>query len=407
MSPKFRLASLLAITACSLPAFAASEPWRPSDDAQVLERVAPQPAEAGSLRALNAQRRALAARPEDLDAALAYARRAIELGRETADPRYHGRADAALRPWLALAEPPPVVRLLRATLRQQRHDFAGALADLDVLIARDGHDAQARLTRATVLMVQGRPAEALADCNALVAARANLLAAATCIASVRSLDGHAAAAIEVLKAALAESAAAPAGERLWAMSTLAEIEARQDRPRDADAHYAAALVLLRETGSHDPYLLTARADQLLAAGRAAEALALTRDFRQIDNLLLRHALAQAALGDPGLADSRAQLEARYLESGLRGESVHLREEALYALRLQQDPAKAAERAARNWLTQREPADARLLLEASLASAQPALAAPVLDWLQRTGIEDPALRALAARLKALPAAEVSR
>lgn len=412
MSPKFLLASLL-VTACSSPAFAASEPWRPSDDAQVLERVAVQPAEAGSLRALNAQRRALAAKPEDLDAALAYARRAIELGRETADPRYHGRADASLRPWLALADPPPVVRLLRATLRQQRHDFAGALADLDALIAREGHDgqaqaqAQARLTRATVLMVQGRPAEALADCNALVAARANLLAAATCIASVRSLDGHAAAAIEVLKAALAESIAAPAGERLWAMSTLAEIEARQERPRDAEAHYQAALVLLRETGAQDPYLLTAWADQLLASGRAAEALALTRDFRQIDNLLLRHALAQAALGDPGLADSRAQLEARYLESGLRGESVHLREEALSALRLQQDPGKAAERASRNWLTQREPADARLLLEASLASKQPALAAPVLDWLQRTGIEDPALRALAAQLKALPAVEARR
>ena len=82
MSPKFLLASLL-VTACSSPAFAASEPWRPSDDAQVLERVAPQPAEAGSLRALNAQRRALAARPEDLDAALAYARRAIELDRKS------------------------------------------------------------------------------------------------------------------------------------------------------------------------------------------------------------------------------------------------------------------------------------------------------------------------------------
>jgi len=410
MSPNFLLASLLA-AACALPAFAASEPWRPSDDAQVLERVAPLPAEAGSLRALNAQRRALAAKPEDLDAALAYARRAIELGRETADPRYHGRADAALRPWLALAEPPPVVRLLRATLRQQRHDFAGALADLDALIARDGQDfqvqTQARLTRATVLMVQGRPAEALVDCDALIAARANLLAAATCIASVRSLDGHAAAAIDVLTAALAESAAAPAGERLWALSALAEIEARQDRGREAGAHFEAALALLRASGGHDPYLLTAWADHLLATGRAAEALALTRDFKQIDNLLLRHALAQAAVGDPGLADSRAQLEARYLESGLRGESVHLREEALYALRLQRDPHKAAERAARNWLSQREPADARLLLEASVASKQPALARPVLDWLQRTGIEDPALRALAARVLAMPDAGASR
>lgn len=406
MVPRSLLTSLLVLVPVSAT-LAAAEPYLPDDDAEVLARVAPAAAEAAGLHALNAQRRSLAGRPGDLDAAVAYARRAIELGRATADPRYHGRAESALQPWLVLADPPPVVRLLRATLRQQRHDFGGALADLDALIRADGGNAQARLTRATILMVQGRPADALIDCNALIAARGDLIAAATCIASVRSLDGHAAAAIEVLSAALLESPTSPIGERLWALTALAEIEARQGRLREAGAHFEAAITLLRDSGEQDPYLLTAYADHLLDTGRAAEARALTRNAKQIDNLLLRHALAQAALGDPGLADSVAQLEARYTEAGLRGESVHLREEALYALRLQRDPARAVALASRNWQSQREPADARLLLEAGLAAAQPAAAQPVLAWLRQTGIEDPALKTLAVQLQALPAAAPSR
>lgn len=406
MSLRLFLAGLL--VAVFVPAaLAASDPYLPTDDAEVLEHVATARAEADNVRALNAQRRALAARPDDLPAAVAYARRAIELGRATADPRYHGQAESALKPWLSLAEPPPVVRLLRATLRQQRHDFGGALSDLDQLIVHNSGDAQARLTRATILMVQGRPADALADCNALIAAHGDLIAAATCIASVRSLDGHASAAIEVLTATLAESAAAPAGERLWALTALAEIEARQGRDADAGKHFEAAIDLLRASNEHDPYLLTAYADYLLAAGRAAEARELTKDSRQIDNLLLRLALAQAALGDPGLAGSLAQLDARFAEAGLRGGSVHLREEALYALRLQHDAARAVTLASQNWQSQREPADARLLLEASLAAAQPAAAQPALIWLQQTGIEDPALHKLADQLRAVPAAGASR
>lgn len=394
--PVFAAASLLAAT----PLFAASEPYVPADDRVVLEQVAPRASEAAALRALNAERRLLAQHPDDLPRALAYARKAIERGRAEADPRYHGQAESALAPWLDRADPPAAVRLLRATLRQQRHDFSGALADLDTLIAARPDDLQARLTRATVLLVQGRPADALPDCNALLAARGNLLAAAVCVTSVRSLDGHAEAAAQGLAAALDESAAAPPGERIWALTALAEMQVRRGRPGDAERRFREALRLLDASDERDPYLLAAWADFLLAGDRAAEALAVTRDQTRIDNLLLRQALAQSALGDPGLADSVATLEARFAEAGLRGESaVHLREAALFMLRLKRDPIRALDFAMRNWQGQREPPDARLLLEASLAARQPAAAQPVLDWMMRTGIEDADLRALAAQLGA--------
>jgi hypothetical protein len=66
------------------------------------------------------------------------------------------------------------------------------------------------------------------------------------------------------------------------------------------------------------------------------------------------------------------------------------------------PARAVALARANWDVQREPADARILLEAALAAGQPDEAAPVLDWLRTNHVQDVRLRALAARLHAAPA-----
>src|SRR5262249_35444043 len=137
-------------------------PFIPADDSQVLERL-PEKLDP-SLAELKRLRVALAQRPEDLALATRLARRAIEAAREAGDPRYLGQAQAALAPWWNLGDPPPAALLLRATVKQSTHDFTGALADLDRLIAQRPADGQALLTRATVLTVQGRYNDARADC---------------------------------------------------------------------------------------------------------------------------------------------------------------------------------------------------------------------------------------------------
>ena len=56
-------------------------------------------------------------------------------------------------------------------------------------------------------------------------------------------------------------------------------------------------------------------------------------------------------------------------------------------------------ALRNWAQQqREPQDARLLLEAALVADQPAAAGEVLDWLNRVKLEDRRLADLSRRLR---------
>ena len=65
-----------------------------------------------------------------------------------------------------------------------------------------------------------------------------------------------------------------------------------------------------------------------------------------------------------------------------------------------DAARALVLAQQNFAVQREPADARVLLEAALAARDAAAAAPVLAWMAASGIESVALQALAARVKGL-------
>ena len=54
-------------------------------------------------------------------------------------------------------------------------------------------------------------------------------------------------------------------------------------------------------------------------------------------------------------------------------------------------------AAANYEVQREPRDARILLESAVTARNAKAAQPVRDWLQRSGFEDGHLRSLAQSL----------
>jgi hypothetical protein len=315
------------------------------------------------------------------------------MARSESDPRYNGYAEAALRPWWSLPQPPNPVLLLRATLRQAAHDFASAREDLGRVISDDRRDVQARLTRATILQVEGKYDEALADCRSL-ALLAEPLVATTCIAGVSALRGQARFGRQALQAAIDRTPFQESVEiRLWALTLLAEIEARLDDAVGAEAHFRQALSL----GKRDVYLIAAFADFLLDAGRPAEVQTLLKGEVRIDPLLLRLALAEQSLDAPALSSHVADLDERFSMSRLRGDVSHRREEARFTLLLLKKPQEALELAAANWAVQREPADTRLLLEAALAAGIPSAAAPALEQLATARLEDGRIRGLAARL----------
>jgi Tfp pilus assembly protein PilF len=384
------VAAVVAGACVVFAASAAAEPYRPPDDAVVLERL-PSPADP-RVREARVLARDLAARPGNLDLALEIARRYVALGTAEGDPRYIGLAQGVLAPWWRASEPPPGVRLLRAAIGRARHDFEGARVDLDAIVAADPSHAQAHLDRAALLEVLGDFLEAERACFRVARLRPGLIAEA-CMASAGSLSGMAGPSYEALAAALEAETPADDGGRLWALTILGEIAARKGDTAAAERHFIRALAL----GRRDVYLLAAYADLLLDQARYPEVAALLEGESANDLLLLRRALAARHLGDPSVQEHRHVLEARFAAIRLRGDIPHLREEARFALLLQEDAQRALELARQNWARQRGPADARILLEAALTARAPEAARPVLEWLQATRIEDVALTRLAEQL----------
>src|SRR5262249_54962933 len=140
-------------------------------------------------------------------------------------------------------------------------------------------------------------------------------------------------------------------------------------------------------------LLGAYSDWLLDQGRAAEVLSLLGNETRVDPLLLRLALAQKALGRPEAATSIETLRARFDASHARGDTVHQRENARFALALRGAARAALPYAGANWEVQREAADLRVLAEAAVAANDPAALDVVKRWLAATGLEYRAVQAL--------------
>jgi tetratricopeptide (TPR) repeat protein len=305
----------------------------------------------------------------------------IERARVDGDPRYLGHALGVLAPWPDARTAPVQIVVLRAIVHQSLHQFSQSLAELDMVLQRDPRHAQALLTRATVLQVLGRIDAAARDCHALARVRGGL-AASTCSASAASLSGQGHAAYVLLDYTLRNAGEeSPPGERAWSHSVLAEIAERNGDIAAAALNFRAALAL--DPG--DRYVRAAYADSLLDQGDARGALALTENAWSDDNLLLRRALALTAMGSSQRAEAVATLADRYAAAHRRADALHLREEARFALQLQHDAARALTLATANWSVQKEPADARILLQAAVAAGDRAQEQRARSWLQQAGI----------------------
>jgi tetratricopeptide (TPR) repeat protein len=378
----------LLLAVAPVPVFA--EPYIPNDDDAVLERLPA--ARDPRVRVLAAARARLAEDPANLNRAFSLASAYIALGQSEGDPRYEGYAQAALAPWWDVVEPPVPVLILRALLEQRRHRFDAALANLERVLARQPRHPQALLTKATILGVQGKPDQALESCADL-AGGVEAMVEAACAASAHGLAGRARDGYRLLQDGRRRSPGAEPILQVWAQTILGELAEQLGYVAAAEKHFRDALSL----APRDPYLLGAYADFLLDQGRPGEVLELLEDEARIDPLLLRLALAEQRLRATGLGEHVGLLRARFDAARRRGDSVHLREEARFTLHLLDRPDEALELARRNWATQREPADVRILLEAALAAGKPAAAQPVLDWLDRTGLEHVGIEALVDRL----------
>ena len=372
----------------------AAAPHVPHADDEVLERLPFKPNDP-AMREIKELRGNLTRDSQNLDLAIRLARRYFEQALAQGDPRYVGYAQAALKPWWDLPEPPTRVLVMRATLVQYRHDFSSALADLARVLERDPENARAWSLRAVIHLVQADYAESRRDC-ARLAPLVEQVIAIGCVAFIDGLTGRARESRDALSGALDRSRDASPEQKLWVLGRLAELAWRLNDAKLAEQYFKRALAL----DITDGFLLAAYADFLLDYHRAQEVVTLLKDWTLADPLLLRLALAEQAVNANGMREHQATLADRYAAARLRGDTTHEQEESRFSLQMLKQPAEALRLAQNNWRVQREPRDARVLLEAAVALRQPDEAQPVLDWMARTHIEDWYLQRLADQLAAM-------
>lgn len=370
------------------------EPYRPQDDTQVLERLSFKASDPDT-RKLERLRAELRQDPRNLDSAVKLATRYIEQGRSEGDPRFLGQAQAILSPWWSEPSPPPAALLLRATIKQNAHEFDQALADLDQVLATQPTNAQAWLTKASILLVQARYDEARRACQRLARLTASHVLIG-CLSDIAGVTGQSARSRQLLREVLSNPDIV-GRERVWIATILAEIAARAGAIREAEQSFAEAF----KVGIKDQYLLGAYADFLLDQQRYQDVIFLLRSETRADGLLLRLAIAEQGLKLPTFEDHTAKQLARFAASRDRGTSLHVREEAWFTLALLHDATRALPLAQANWAVQREPADARILLESALAARNRAAATPAIDWLKTNHVEDFRLRQLARQIQEVP------
>lgn len=393
------------VSVCLMAMQVSAAPRLPSDPAEVLERLPMRPGDAtarelAGLRA--AVTRAAKEIPADPLPATQLAGRYYELAVARGDPRYVGYADAVMAPF-ATSEVPAVLAV-RGQLRQYRHDFDGALTDFARALKADPQFAAAHAWRGAIYLVQANYTAARTECDALRAlGRATLYGG--CIGLVHAYGGKLEAAATALQRVLDETQ--DAGNRLWLLTRLGEVAAWRGQAAKAEQHYRAALAL----GIDDGYLLAAWSDFLLDQKRPAEVVKWLANWEASDGLLLRLALAETTLKLPAAAAHDQALADRFAAAKVRGDTTHRAEEARYTLQLAGNAAAALAIAAANYQVQREPRDARILLEAAIAARESAAAQPVRDWLQSSGFEDAHLRQLGAasgdKLADVPPSEPKR
>lgn len=371
------------LAALSLIGTAAATPYTPRDDAEVLAEVAPGTAHV-SAPALQLTR-------QRLDVALPLAQFYISRSRATGDLRFLGYAEATLAPWLNQTAPQPAVLVLHATILQSRHAFTASLRELDRAVALQPDNAQAWLTRATVLRVLGRYTEALASCDHLQST-ADVAVTTICEQGVLGLTGH----LESAYAALVglPSQGSPEAVRAWRYSELGEMAARLGRDSDAEHWFGEGLRCAHD----DFYIRSAYADLLLRHGRDGEALKLLSEYRSMEPMLLRAAIAEKRMGNSQALSTDAILSKAFEVEEQRGDAVHRREQARLLLDVQQQPEQALRAAEENWRVQREPDDVLILLRSAAAAHRPDRATPALEFLRTTQLEDVRLNDSLASLK---------
>ncbi len=377
-------ATLFICLAAGAWAIASAEPFVPSDPSLVVLHVPADPA----LKRLASLEATLRDDPDNVARIYDLTEAYIAIGRRSGEPRYFGRAEALLTAHLRATSAPVELRLQLADILQYRHEYEHALDQISIALEQDRGNTRAHLMRAAIWQASGRFGDARAECGSVLAAGESVTGS-VCLAQVMGMTGQIGRARALLARLSAFSSPSLPPYASWMLTALADLEERSGDSAGAEGSLRRAVAL----DPDDYYARFALADLLLARKRWSEVEPVLRGIPRTESVLMRLAESQAGLhvGEPN--PYLVTLVDRLDAARARGERIHARDLARVQLRLLQNATAALQAARENWAQQREPADARLLVESGLAAQDRSVIAEVIEWRHRTSYQDATLDAL--------------
>jgi hypothetical protein len=301
-------------------------------------------------------------------------------GRASGDPRAIRLATTLLEPRLARGTVSPKMLVIAAGLKSYEHKFDEALRLLNCAVAGDLRE-EALLQKVSILITLGRFEEARKTFSAnpmlLGLSRGVVL-----VAQLQSMTGQLRSSYALLASHMARISESSAEENSWALCILAEMAERLGNTAAAETHYRKALELTScgeeaasQTPGADLYLSNGWMDFLMDQNRNVEAADFAKRSPFREKLLLRKLIA-----------APTDEEVKVLENQLFA-TDHLREQALFRLKVKKEPSGALRYALNNWFQQKEAIDVRLVLDSAIAADNVAAAAAVLTWIKENSFED--------------------
>lgn len=346
------LASLMAIFAFATGQESKRKLVREADAFTPIYQIA---ANDPQLTDLLAARRVHELDPRNSMRALQLSRLALTRYRSGGNTRYLGLARAALAPWWDSPEPALEIWLARGRILQSGHRFIEAARDLAALNQRHPRNIEALLLETDAWRRAGEIALAKRSCVRL-AFSGRLDLAHYCGAEILLSSGEYQAAQALLASIIEDAANLSEGERAWAYAIYADSLVANANQRQA------RLVWQRILQSIDVPLAyrLAYADLLLNLQDWPAVVELLSQDRDTTAAMLRLAIAARNSDSVQYRQLRAQLAYRFAQVS-DDSGLYLRDRAIHALSIMDDPATALDFAMQNWVLQKGWEDSALVL----------------------------------------------
>lgn len=309
--------------------------------------------------------------------ALVQAQQFVKTAIESTDPRYLGYAQALLQPWSKTQGVDML--LLRARIAQMNHRFDEALTDLNTVLAQSPNHAEALLLKTSIYLVKSKISLAQQSCQPLKQL-STLTLGLICEAQIQALGKNSEQAYQQMLKLSNVVASLDAEQQAWFYLAFGDLAMRL-------GNYQQAEHLYQQISQRQPAALAAIADLWLLQKRDAEVKALLSGHEQQDALLLRLAIAEKNLAGKQYNFYQQTLTERFSALRQRGDQSHLREEAIFVLKVKAQAATSLMLARKNWQQQREPADAAIYWQAAYAQQSTKDLKLLKDWYQSTGLKD--------------------